>query len=211
MKVIVLLNNIDQPQHKKPVLQSFDDAKKSTVIYEHEEIMRIKENNYQEGYSIGYQEGYDAAAFKMKSENDIAEHNILDGIRDHLEKLKTEQETYNARITDHLLTFFKTVSLKLFPFCIEKYGIEEIESIAQKINNILLHKEKPTMYISVTLLDKLKEKSSEVLDLFNIQEKNNFAPYEFNVCWENGGAHINLDELHQKIHQLIEDHIKTSI
>lgn len=202
MKETVLLNSEIVP-NTKMTLQSFDEHK-TTVIYDHKEFANVQEKLIKKGYDIGYQEGYEAATLKMKTEFEAQIAEALLHIQADLLEFKSVQNTQQNKISENLSGFFKIILEKLFPHVLKKYGMMEVFEFILKTKEILLNYEKVTVYAGANMYEYIQNTMPDLNTIYAIEEKKDMAPYACQLVWPNGGAHTDLEEKHAMLLESIK-------
>jgi len=162
-----------------------------------------------EGFVKGRKEGVREAS--ETTERLISETTQL--IDTHLSNLFDQQRAANARIFQDAIGVSVTTVKKCFPHLNAKNGIDEIEHIVSEVLAQILEEPRVVINVHTDLKSPLDARLETITQKTHfdgravIREDAAIAPGDCRIEWSNGGAERNMDELWQRIDQIVESNL----
>lgn len=166
-----------------------------------EQLDAARKESYDSGYAAGH---------KTKSDDQQQQLNALMAqVEKKLDKLKTTGEEYWHNQLDHMQQVALVIARKILPTYIEKYGLEEIQTIISKIITEMAREPRLVVRVCDTQFDAVNAKITEIAERrayagkVVVLSEEGLDVSDCKVEWADGGVERDLRTVWQDIDKIM--------
>jgi len=185
-------------------LRDFDEHEKVVITYSQEDLETAQKEGFDQGFNDGYATGYAQGQQDALNEHDHTLQKTLHTVQNDLEQYRELQTQYNENLEFHIITTLRTILKKVLPFYIKEYGFHELHQFCEQTLDHLIRKETVILFTHSTFYDFLLKKSPQFLNQIKVEMDETLHPYECRLEFVDGGAHYHLEEITQKVFDVID-------
>lgn len=187
-------------QDRKLFLEDFGyKPQKIIQIYNDEDLQVARDEGFGAGQSIGFEKGYEEGQASAISAHKMEMKSLLKAFNENIDQLIVQTKFYNDNYAADLFDTTYAIFKKVLPRYIEDNGKQEVHKFVDQILKKILKKQQISIKVNTSMEQSITEflKSENVdFDHINIFGVNQLNQLECSIEWIDGGASLNINELH---------------